>query len=236
MVATASPTELHEVCPGVFRLSTWDEAAGITFNQFLIQDDKPTLIETGENRMFAAVRSRIAEILDPASLCYIVVPHFEGDECGSLNAFLRPAPQARPICSQLCAMTSLADYSVVAPLVVEDHEVIELGKRRLRFLMVPHCYDRGSLVVYEERAKLLFSSDLFIQTGRGEPVIETDLSNNMLAAYRQYTPIAPGKFLLQAADKIAALELEMLLPMHGAAIAKNCAPYLQALREYALEG
>ena len=173
MADTTAPTELHEVCPGVFRLSTWDVAAGITFNQFLLHDDKPTLIETGDNRMFAAVRSRLAEVLDPASLCYIVVPH---------------------------------------------------------------CHDWGSLVVYEETAKLLFSSDLFIQTGRGEPVIEADLSQNMLAMYRQYTPIAPGKFLLQAADKIAALELEMLLPMHGAAIRKNCAPYLQALREYALEG
>jgi flavorubredoxin len=233
---TTAPTELHEVSPGVFRLSTWDEAAGITFNQFLIQDAKPTLIETGENRMFAAVRDRIAEVLDPASLCYIVVPHFEGDECGSLNSFLRLAPQARPICSQLCAMTSLADYSVVTPITVQDHEVIELGKRRLRFLLVPHCHDWGSLVVYEERAKLLFSSDLFIQTGRGEAVIAADLSQNMLAVYRQYTPIAPGNFLLQAADKIAALELEMLLPMHGSAIRKNCAPYLQALREYALEG
>lgn len=236
MADTTAPTELHEVCPGVFRLSTWDEAAGITFNQFLIQDDKPTLIETGENRMFAAVRSRIAEVLDPASLCYIVVPHFEGDECGSLNSFLRLAPQARPICSQICAMISLVDYSVVEPMTVQDHEVIELGKRRLRFLMVPHCHDWGSLVVYEESAKLLFSSDLFIQTGRGEAVIAADLSQNMLAVYRQYTPIAPGKFLLQATDKIAALELEMLLPMHSSAIAKNCAPYLQALREYALEG
>jgi flavorubredoxin len=236
MANAVSPTELYEVCPGVFRLSTWDEAAGITFNQFLIQDDKPTLIETGENRMFEAVKNRIAEVLDPASLCYIVVPHFEGDECGSLNAFLRLAPQARPICSQLCAMTSLTDYSVVAPLTVEDQEVIEIGKRRLRFVMVPHCHNWESLIVYEESAKLLFSSDLFIQMGRGEPVTEADLSNNMLAAYRQYTPIAPGKFLLQAADKIAALELAMLLPMHGSAIAKNYAPYLRALREYALEG
>jgi len=236
MVDATAPTELHEVCPGVFRLSTWNEAAGITFNQFLIHDDKPTLIETGDNRMFAAVRSRIAEVLDPASLCYIVVPHFEGDECGSLNSFLRLAPQARPVCSQICAMTSLTDYSAVVPLTVANHEVIELGKRRLRFLLVPHCHDWGSLIVYEERARLLFSSDLFIQMGRGEAVTEVDLSQDMLAFYRRYKPIAPGKFLVRAADKIAALELEMLLPMHGAAIRKNCAPYLHALREYALEG
>jgi hypothetical protein len=90
-------TELHEVCPGVFRLSTWDEAAGITFNQFLLQDDKPTLIETGQNRLFAAVKSRIAEVLDPASLCYIC-PTLRGmnaaastPSCASLR---RPAPSA----------------------------------------------------------------------------------------------------------------------------------------------
>ena len=42
--------------------------------------------------MYEQVRAAVAQVLDPARLRYIVVPHFEADECGSMNEWLAAAP------------------------------------------------------------------------------------------------------------------------------------------------
>ena len=221
----------------MFRISTLNEAGiGLTFNQFLVVDEQPVLIETGFNHMFGAVRAQIAKVIDPASLRYIVVPHFEGDECGSLNQFLALAPQAKPVCSRIAAGTSLADYATVEPFTIEDGQVIPIGTKRLRFLLVPFCHAWESLIVYEETEKLLFSSDLFMQKGQSEAVTSEDRSANMLEVYRTYNAMPPGKFLLQAAEQIEKLDLKMVIPMHGSAIKQNFAPYITALKEFAQKG
>ena len=38
--------EVHEFAEGMYRISTYVEAAGITFNQFLIDDEAPLLFHT----------------------------------------------------------------------------------------------------------------------------------------------------------------------------------------------
>ena len=44
---------------------------GITFNQFLIADERPALIHTGMRDLHGAIRSAIREVLDPAKLAYV---------------------------------------------------------------------------------------------------------------------------------------------------------------------
>ena len=39
-------TRIDEIVDGVYRISTWQEPYGITFNQFLIADERPALIHT----------------------------------------------------------------------------------------------------------------------------------------------------------------------------------------------
>ena len=64
--------------------------------------DHPVFIHTGTfpHKMYAA----IAEVLDPSLLEYIVVPHFESDECGGMDRFIADAPKATLICSEAGAV------------------------------------------------------------------------------------------------------------------------------------
>src|SRR5215831_6275885 len=79
---------------GIYRISTFAPEKRISFNQFLIDDDAPALIHTGAFPMYADVRATIAQVLDPSRLRYVVVPHFEADECGGMGRFVAEAPQA----------------------------------------------------------------------------------------------------------------------------------------------
>jgi flavorubredoxin len=78
-----------------YRIATFDPTYNITFNQFLIADDKPALIHTGTWQVYDAVRNAIAKVLDPKRLAYVVIPHFEADECGGMRRFVDAAPAAR---------------------------------------------------------------------------------------------------------------------------------------------
>ena len=82
---------------------------GFSFNQYLVVDEMPLLFHTGPNKLFPVIREQIETLLPLSSLRYIAFSHVESDECGSLSQFLAASPEARPVCSQVAAMVSVAD-------------------------------------------------------------------------------------------------------------------------------
>lgn len=182
-----------EIAKGIYRIAMWEEEdllqagllfPGATYNMFLIHADLPAIIETMFRRSFQRLYGRVKEILDPARLRYIIVPHHEGDSSGAVNDWLGVAPDAIPLCSELCAVLSLRDFADREPRVLKDSEVIDLGSHRLRFLMTPQVNQWDSLMVYEETTKTLFPNDLFSSMGV-EVVTTEDRSAIALAAARE---------------------------------------------------
>jgi hypothetical protein len=41
------PARIDQIVGGIYRISIWSPEAGLTFNQFLIDDEMPTLVHTG---------------------------------------------------------------------------------------------------------------------------------------------------------------------------------------------
>jgi flavorubredoxin len=74
---------VDHVTGGIYRISIWAPQAGLTFNQFLIDDDAPTLIHTGRHEHYDAVVAAVEQVLDPARLANIVLLHWEGDEASN---------------------------------------------------------------------------------------------------------------------------------------------------------
>src|SRR5260370_28513309 len=109
--------ETTEIAEGIYRLSLVGETdlieAGLvmpgSYNLFVVAADQPALINTMMRRTFERLRARVADIIDPASLRYVVVSHHEADTDGAINDWLTIAPGAVPIATELCAMLSLRD-------------------------------------------------------------------------------------------------------------------------------
>jgi len=215
-----------EIAPDLFRISTYIPEFGLQFNQFLIRDDESLLFHTGMNALFPAVREAVASVIDPAQLRWIGFSHFEADECGSLNEWLRIAPQAQPVCSMVGAMVSVNDFAIRPARGMTDGEVIETGKYRFRFVQtphVPHCWEAGHL--FEETNRTLLCSDLFHQNGNVEPLTESDVTGRArqtlvdyqagpLANYMPYTKNTDA--ILQG---LADLKPRTIATMHGSAFA-----------------
>jgi flavorubredoxin len=213
-----------EVAPDIFRISTYVPDFDLQFNQFLVRDDEPLLFHTGMNALFPAVLDAVRTVIDPATLRWIGFSHFEADECGALNQWLKVAPNAEPACGLVGAMVSVNDFSERPARALEQDETFATGRFRFRFRatpQVPHAWDAGML--FEETGGTLFCSDLFHQLGDPEPSTDQDIvgrfrealveyNSGPLAGYMPYTartgPILEG---------LAALEPRTILPMHGSA-------------------
>jgi flavorubredoxin len=226
-------TRIDHITGGIHRISTMTEPYGITFNQFLIDDEQPTLIHTGEYDSYENIRKAISEVLDPARLAYVALLHWEGDENGGMDRFLADSPAAELVGSSLSITLNAKGFGVHNRVrSFTDGETLELGRHTLRFLETPHVHHWDSMMVVEERTQSLFPADLFLQPGDQPPVVDEDLGDAMCEVYRQVGIFAHEAPVLQVVDRIEALDPEWVHAMHGGTLTREALPaYVKALRE-----
>ena len=215
-------SNVTEIATDVYRISTFHPDYGIQLNQFLIKDDEPFLMHTGLKKMFPVTFEAVASIIDPAKLRWIGFSHFESDECGALNEWLGIAPNAQAVCSFVGTIVMVNDFADRPARPLNNGQVLEIGRRRLRFLAtphVPHAWDAG--LYFEENEKTLLCSDLFFHPGDPEPLTESDVVGRAKAAIIEglSTPLANDMPYTPYTDstlrRLAALEPRTLAVMHG---------------------
>ena len=225
--------QVDQLGDGIYRISTMNPDFSISVNQFLIDDERPTLIHTGMFPMYEDVRKAVAEVLDPKRLSYVVCPHFESDECGGMGRFVEEAPEAVLACSEAGAALNLTQWDYAGPVQgFRDGEVIDLGEHKLRFLETPHVHHWDSMMVYEETTGSVFPADLFIQPGDQPAVVTENLGKEMCYMYREVGIFAAEEPVRRVVDRIEKLDPQWIHPMHGGSLPKEVVPsYIQALRE-----
>jgi flavorubredoxin len=233
-------TRIDEIVDGIYRISSWTPEFGITFNQFLIDDERPALIHTGEHYRYEAVRQAIGEVLDPATLEYVALLHFESDECGGMTRFVAQAPESTLACSALSAEVNLSGWDYAGKVQgFTDGEVLDLGHHKLRFLETPHVHHWDSMMLFDETTNSVFPADLYLQPGDQPPVVTDNLGAEMCGLYRAVGIFAHEDPVRHAVERIEALEPEWMHAMHGGSIAGEAIPaYSRALRttEFAYAG
>jgi flavorubredoxin len=227
-------TRIDHITGGIYRISSMTEAYGITFNQFLIDDERPTLVHTGDHFMYEQIRAAIAEVLDPATLANLVLLHWEGDENGGMDRFMEAAPGAELVGSALSIQLNAASFGVDTSRVRSfmDGEQLELGQHTLRFLETPHVHHWDSMMVFEESTRSIFPSDLYLQPGDQPPVTGENLADAMIEVYRGIGIFAHENPVRTVVGRIEQLDPAWIHAMHGASLTGEALPeYNRALRE-----
>ena len=227
-------TRIDQITGGIYRISSMTETYGITFNQFLIDDERPTLVHTGDHFMYEHIRKAIREVLDPATLANLVLLHWEGDENGGMDRFMKDAPGAELVGSALSIQLNAASFGVDTERVRSfmDGEKLELGRHTLRFLETPHVHHWDSMMVFEESTESLFPSDLYLQPGDQPPVTSENLSAAMIEVYRGIGIFAHEDPVRSVVDRIETLDPAWIHAMHGASLTGDALHhYNRALRE-----
>ena len=217
---------INEIAPDLFRISLYEPALDMQFNHFLVRDDAPLLFHTGYRRAFEPLREAVATLIDPAKLRYVGWSHFESDECGALNEWLRVAPHAEPVCSFVGKVVNVDDFSIRPARALGSDDVLDTGRHRFRYITsphLPHGWDAG--VMFEERDRTLLCSDLFHHFGDVPPVTDADILGRVREAMRKmqsgplvgYMPYTCHTEPLLR--RLAGLKPRTLALMHGSSYA-----------------
>jgi len=216
-------TQITEIAPDIYRISTFIPEGNLQFNQFLVRDEQPLLYHTGMKGLFPVVRDAVATLIDPSTLRWIGFSHFEADECGALTEWQTLAPSATAVCSFVGKIVSVDDVVARRPAqALADGEQLSTGKYRFRMLLtphVPHCWEASLL--FEETHGTLLCSDLLHQNGDVEARTSADVVGRFkqtlveyqqgpLANYMPYTPYTESTL-----QRLAALKPRTLAAMHG---------------------
>jgi len=228
-------TRITEIADGIFRLSTHvaeiEPPAGFTFNQFLVVGDDALLFHTGPRRMFQSVRAAVARVLPPERLRWITFGHVEADECGAMNDWLALAPQAEVAHGRTGCFVSLNDMADRPPIMLDDNQVIDLGRgRRIRYLDTPHLphgWEAG--LIHEEATGTLFCGDLFTQLGDRPALVSDDILGPAIAAEDMFRSSSLHPSMGPTIRRLAELRPHRLALMHGPAFEGDCVAALHEL-------
>src|SRR5512134_2515932 len=229
-------SSIAEIASNVHRISILWPEINLQFNHFLVVDDEPLLYHTGMRRMFPQVLAAVQRVIDPADLRWIGFGHFEVDECGSLNDWLKVAPQAQAVAGEVGSLVNLTDFADRPPRTLNADETFSTGRFRFRYRPTPHLphgWDAG--VLFEETQRVLFCSDLFTHNGDVEAVTECDIlgrTHQSLLDFQagplmDYMPYTPNTRPLL--EGLAALKPRMLATMHGSSFTGDGAKALLEL-------
>ena len=234
---TESGTNIFEIADGIYRINTpvppSSFSGGFSFNQFLVVDDSPLVFHTGPRQLFNVVCEAVASVMPVESLRYISFSHVEADECGSLNEWLKQAPDAEPLCGQVAAMVSVNDMADRPARAMNDGEELSLGKRMVKWFdtpHLPHAWECGFLM--ELSTKTLFCGDLFTQGGHDLPAVtEEDIleTSESFRAKMDYFSHANNAGVLM--EKLASAGPTTLACMHGSSWKGDGAKLLRALAD-----
>ncbi len=215
------------------------EKEGISYNSYLIKDEKSTLVDLCKDSTGALLMENIKTCIDPRQLTYLVVNHMEPDHSGAIKELLEIAPQITILGSEktrdmLAAFFGISDHVQT----VSDGEIISLGKHSLRFLSTPMVHWPETIMTYEETSGTLFSCDGFGGYGKLEHGIfddeQPDLDFFEKESLRYFSNIvcAFSKPVLKAAEKIATVKVNTVAPSHGLVWRSNPARILNLYIEW----
>src|SRR5258708_3568363 len=181
--------------------------------------------------MYADVRAAVAQVLDPSRLRYVIVAHFEADECGGMGGFVAEAPQSMLACSTVGGGVNLQQWGYAGSVKgMQDGDVVHFGRDRLRLWGNPHVHHWDSMMVVEETTSSLFPSDLFIQPNDQPSIIRENLGTDMCEFYRAVGIFGGADPVLRVVGRVERLAPAWVHPMHGGSMpADTLQGYMTAL-------
>ncbi len=193
--------------------------AGITYNAYLIMDEKITLIDTCKATFADELVQRISQVVDPAKIDVVITNHVEMDHSGSLPVIHKIAPNAQIYASAGAGVNEVKAHFGIEATPVKSGDTLNIGERTLTFVTTPMVHWPDNMVTYSDVDQILFSNDAFGQhyatTKRFDD--ENDLCEIMKQAKKYYANIVwpYGMQAHKALEAVKGLELKMIAPSHG---------------------
>jgi len=143
----------------------YETPRGTSYNNYLIDDDEPTLLDAVHHDFVDISIKNISRITDLQKIKHIVINHIENDHATGLEKILEIVPFANIYLTErgkngLGRFIDLSKYKVS---VVKSGDTLKIGKRTLQFIETPMMHWPDSMFTYIKEEKILISQDAFGQ-------------------------------------------------------------------------
>lgn len=197
---------------------------GVSYNAYVIMDEKTALLDTTDPSVGRIFLDNVAHVLGDRSLDYLVINHMEPDHCSMINKVLHKYPKAQLVTNAKALQMIHQFFDIELEgrtILVNEMDTLELGQHTLQFVMAPMVHWPEAMVTYEQKEKVLFSADAFGTFGALDGNLfsdEVDFERDWLDDARRYYTNIVGKYGKQVQNllkKAAALDIQMICPLHG---------------------
>ena len=200
---------------------------GVSYNSYLIIDEKTALMDTVDARKTEEWLDKLAVALGDRTLDYLVISHLEPDHSGSLLKVLEKYPEVTMVgnAKTFAMLPQFFAVPEVKMMTVKEGDVLTLGTHSLTFYLAPMVHWPEVMVSYENHEKVLFSADGF---GKFGALCKTEEDDWACEARRYYFNIV-GKYggpVQTLLKKVANLDIQTICPLHGPILKENLSFYL----------
>lgn len=147
----------------------WPLPNGVSYNSYLINDEKVCLIDTVEVDFFTQFLEHIQEVIGERPIDYMVINHMEPDHSGSIALIKKYYPNIQIVGNKKTFQMMEGFYGInEGTLEVKNGDTLVLGQQTLNFVLTPMVHWPETMVTLctetvatEAQRTVLFSGDAF---------------------------------------------------------------------------
>ena len=211
---------------------------GMAYNSYVILDEKVAVMDTADRHFVQEWMGNLDAALEGRRPDYLIVQHMEPDHSSGIAAFMEAYPEAKVVATAK-AFTMMrnftgTDYSGRG-IVAKEGDKLELGSHTLTFVTAPMVHWPEVMFTYDSTDKVLFSADAFGKFG----ALDAEDEEGWACEARRYYFGIVGKYGAQVQavlKKAAALDIQIICPLHGPVLDENLGYYLDLYNTWSSYG
>ena len=199
---------------------------GISYNSYVIFDEKIAVMDTVDAGYTEEWLGNLETVLEGRKPDYLVVHHMEPDHSANMMEFIGRYPEVKIVASSKAFIiaknffgTDFADRR----LVVNEGDVLSLGRHELQFINAPMVHWPEVIMTYDRYSKAVFTADAFGRFGA------LDKEEDWAEEARRYYIGIVGKYGVQVQNvlkKLSALDVDIICSLHGPTLRGDIQKYL----------
>ena len=199
---------------------------GMAYNSYVILDEKIAVLDSVDAKFTTEWLSNVREALNGRTPDYFIVQHMEPDHSANIANFMQEYADVKIVASAKAFVMMKQFFGTDYPeqqMVVGEGDKLSLGKHELTFVTAPMVHWPEVIVTYDSTDKVLFSADGFGKFGA------LDVEEDWACEARRYYFGIVGKYGMPVQTllkKAAALDIQMICPLHGPVLKENLGYYL----------
>lgn len=208
----------------------YDLPAGISYNSYVITDDKVAILDTIDDRKSEEWWNNLAEVLGERKPDFLIVSHMEPDHSANVRRVVEEYPEIVIVLTAQALKLYNRFFGDDQDLtnrvkLVKDGDTLELGNRTLQFVTAPMVHWPEVMMSFEQSEGLLFSADAFGKFG----ALSYDDPEGWACEARRYYFNIVGKYGVQVQavlKKLGGKQITKILPLHGPILEENLEYYI----------